>query len=361
MGTIYKRGDTYWVKVYQHGKPIYESSKSNKYDDAKTLLQRLEGDVARGVRITSAANHLTAAEAFQSVLDDYAVQRRRSKADTERRISLHLAPFFGTCKLSAVSDDDVRRYVLKRQGEGAKNATINRELAVLSRAYSLAKLPARPEIPHLVERNVRKGFLDAAQFDAVRAKLPAPVYAAVTFAYLTGWRIRSEVLPIEWRQIDFTGRGEVRLDPHSTKNDEPRVFPLTAALRAILEQQRAETDRVQKETGTIIRHVFHRQGKPIKSFRRVWKTACKAAGVPGRIPHDMRRSGVRNMVRAGISESICMALAGHKTRSVFDRYNIVSESDLLDAAAKLDAAVTVDSYKNGYNDRRQASGKALSS
>jgi integrase len=130
------------------------------------------------------------------------------------------------------------------------------------------------------------------------------------------------------------------LDPHSTKNDEPPVFPLTAELRALPEQQRAEIDRVQKETGTIVRHVFHRHGKPIKSFRRIWKTACKPAGLPGRIPHDMRRSGVRNMIRAGIPKRVCMALAGHKTRSVFERYTMVSAGDLLDAAAELDAAVT---------------------
>jgi integrase len=338
MGTIYKRGNVYWVKLYQHGRPIYESVKSDRYEDAKNLLQSLEGDVARGVRVGSDAQRLTTAVAFERVLEDYAVQRRRSAADAARRIALHLAPFFGSCRLSAVSDDDVRKYVLKRQREGAKNATINRELSILSKAYSLTRLPSRPLIPHLAERNVRKGFFEPAQFAAVCAKLPAPVRAAVTVAYLTGWRVQSEVLPLEWRHVDFTGRGELRLDPHSTKNDEARTFPLTAELRAILEAQHAETDLVQRETGTIIRRVFHRQGKPIKSIRRAWKTACRVAGVPGMLRHDMRRSGVRNMVRAGITEGVCMALAGHKTRSVFERYNIVSKGDLEDAAAKLDAA-----------------------
>jgi integrase len=347
MGMIYKRGNTWWVKLYQHGRPIYESSKSDKYDDAKNLLQRLEGDVARGVRVGSETQRLTTAEAFDRVLEDYAVQRRRSTADTKRRIVLHLAPFFGSIRLSAVSDDDVRKYVLKRQREGAKNATINRELSILSKSYSLTRLPSRPLIPKMAERNARRGFFEPAQFETVKAKLPAPVQAAVAFAYLTGWRLASEVLRLEWRQVDFTGRGEVRLDPDSTKNDEPRTFPLTAELRVLLEAQRAETERVQKETGAIIRRVFHRHGRPIKDIRGVWATACKAAGVPGMLRHDMRRSGVRNMSRAGISEAVCMALAGHKTRSVFDRYNIVSKGDLDDAAAKLDAAtvtkaVTVD-------------------
>jgi integrase len=239
MGTICKRGDIYWVKVYQHGRAMYESSGSHHFEDAKTLLQRLEGELARGVRIGSDVNRLTTAEAFQRVLEDYAVQRRRSIDDLRRRIVLHLEPFFGSCKLSAVSADDVRKYVLKRQRERAKSATVNRELAVLKRAYSLTRLPSRPEIPHLKERNVRKGFSEPVQFEAVCRHLPAPVRAAVSAACITGWRVRSEVLRLEWRHVDFTGRGELRLDPHSTKNDEPRVFPLTAELRAILEAQEA--------------------------------------------------------------------------------------------------------------------------
>jgi integrase len=152
----------------------------------------------------------------------------------------------------------------------------------------------------------------------------------VALAYETGWGIHGEVFPLEWRHIDFTGRGEVRLDPHSTKNDEGRVFPLTAKMRAMLERRRAETDQLQRETGTIIRWVFHRRGKRIKDFYTAWRTACRKAGCPANVPHDMCRSGIRNMVRAG-----------RKTRSVLDRYNVVSESDLLGAAAQMDAAAAV--------------------
>lgn len=110
----------------------------------------------------------------------------------------------------------------------------------------------------------------------------------------------------------------------------------------MLEAQREYTDAVQRERGVICPRVFHRQGKPIKSSRRVWRTACKKAGFPGMIPHDFRRTAVRNLVRAGISERVAMTMTGHKTRSVFERYNIVSAGDLADAARKLDAAtVTV--------------------
>jgi len=82
---------------------------------------------------------------------------------------------------------------------------------------------------------------------------------------------------------------------------------------------------------------FHRNGKPIRSFWGAWQTACRLAGCPGRILHDFRRTAVRNLVRAGVPDSIAMKMTGHKTRAVFDRYDIVSETDLTEASRKLNA------------------------
>jgi integrase len=166
-----------------------------------------------------------------------------------------------------------------------------------------------------------------------------------------GWqpeRLASEVFPPEWRQVDFDGGG-VRLDPGSTKNGKGRVFPMTAELRKVLTAQHAENERLQK-TGVIVpwcswRLLAERRGgqeklRMITTFTAAWKKACRAAGCPGRIPHDLRRTAVRNFVRNGIPERVAMRLTGHKTPSVFARYDIVSDGDLRDAARKLDASVT---------------------
>jgi integrase len=210
-----------------------------------------------------------------------------------------------------VTGKDVIDYIAARQEEGAANATVNRELAALKRAYTLAmeseRLYRRPPIKMLAERNVRQGFFERDAFEAVRRRLPEPLRPVVTFAYITGWRIPSEVLSLEWSRVDF--------------------------------QAGTVTDEAQRTAGRIIPWVFHRAGRPIRDFRTTWANACKLAGVPGRIPHDFRRTAVRNLERAGVSRSVAMKMSGHKTESVYHRYAIVSEGDLRDAAKKLGALV----------------------
>lgn len=118
--------------------------------------------------------------------------------------------------------------------------------------------------------------------------------------------------------MDFQS-GWLRLEPGETKNAEGRQFPLTPALRAVLERQRERTLAIERATGTIIPWVFHRSGRPIKSFRRAWLTACKDAGIPDRIPHNFRRTAVRSLERAGVPRSTAMKMVGHKTESIYRR------------------------------------------
>jgi integrase len=229
------------------------------------------------------------------------------------------------------------------------NASINRELAVLRRGFTLAikagVLASMPSISMLKEAAARSGFFEADALASVLAHLPDDLTPVIQFAAVTGWRIQSEVLPLEWPQVDFQA-GEVRLMAGTTKNGDGRVFPMTIELRRILEARDRERERLRK-LGHITPLVFFRvvengpSGKPepmpIKSFRATWKKACTAAGRPGAIPHDLRRTAVRNLVRAGITERVAMMMTGHKTRSVFERYNIVSDGDLHEASAKLNS------------------------
>ena len=237
--------------------------------------------------------------------------------------------------MAAITTADVRAFTAQRQTAGASNGEINRELTALKRMFSLAiqagKLLVKPYIPMLKEHNVRTGFFERHEFDSICRHLSDVLRRMLTVAYITGWRIPSEIQTLEWRQVDFVAH-ELRLDPGTTKNDDGRVFPMTRELQAALEQQWQVTRELAKTRGQICPWVFHRSGEPVKSFVTVWRTACRKAGCPGRIPHDFRRTAVRNLVRAGVPERVAMALTGHKTRSVFERYNIVSQADLRTAA-----------------------------
>jgi integrase len=339
MGSIYKRGRIYWVKYYRDGRPMRESSESTKESDARTLLAKREGAIANGLRITPRNIRTTVDELLSDVINDYRANRRRSIDVLERRISKHLLPFFGKRRAASIATSDVRRFIVERQEAGAANGEINRELATLKRAFSLGVQSQRvfykPHIPLLEEDNVRVGFFERDQFEVIMKHLPDHVRPVIHFAFITGWRTLSEILPLQWRQVDFTAR-EVRLNPGSTKNKEARVFPMTAELRSLLEEQRKKTDQSQRESGTINPWVFTYKGKPIKSYKRSWATACRNAGLAGMIPHDFRRTAVRNLVPAGIPERVAMQMTGHKTRAVFERYNIVSASDFKAAMDKLD-------------------------
>ncbi len=336
-GSIYRRGSVWWIKYYRNGIPMRESSGSDKEGVAKSLLRKHLGDIERGVPVTPQLNRCPFSELATDVLNDYRVNQRRTIKDAERRLKA-LCAAFGDRKAANITVADVREYVVKRLADSLSNASVNNELKLLKKAFRMGvdagKITVRPKITMLKENNARKGFFEREQFEALRSKIRANHRPLVTFLYVTGWRV-SEVFGLQWRQVDFEA-GTVRLEPGETKNDEARVFVMTAELRQALTAQRAYTDRVQKERGCIVPWVFHRDGTQVKGIRKAWATACKKAGLADRLRHDFRRTAVRNMVRSGIAERVAMTMTGHKTRSVFERYNIVSEGDLRDAARKLD-------------------------
>ena len=336
----------WWIKYHIGGRPQCVSSGSNKKGVAQDLLKEREGDVVKGVPVTAKVGRVKFEDAAQDLINDYTTNGKRSLVDIQRRVEKHLKPIFGTRRMATITTSDVRAFAKRRQDAGASNGEINREITALKRMFTLAvqagKLVSKPYMPLLKESNVRTGFFEPEQFNSVKNHLPVHMQPIVGFAYITGWRTPSEILPLEWRQVDMKA-GEVRLDAGTTKNGDGRVFPFTSELRRILEDQRKVADTLKREQGIIARHVFcytkgKKAGKRItdSGFNKAWRRGRVEAGCPGRIPHDFRRTAVRNLVRAAVPERVAMQLTGHKTRAVFERYNIVSAGDLRDAARRLD-------------------------
>jgi integrase len=186
----------------------------------------------------------------------------------------------------------------------------------------------------------RQGFLEDGQYTPLAMEcsrvglwLRSMLSTAYSFAFRKG-----ELLSLRVRQIDLAN-GTIRLDVGTTKNGEGRVVVMTREVSTLLTAcvlGKQPDDFVFTRPDKKLKNGTLVKGKPVKGFRKIWARVCSKAGVPGLLFHDLRRSGVRNLRRLGVQESVAMRISGHKTRSVFERYNIVDGADLADAASRLD-------------------------
>jgi len=339
VGTVFERGKSFQIQYYKGGRKFRETVRSSRREDAVRLLKQREGDIAAGRPPGVYADRVTFEDLTTDFIRDYEINGKRSVGKAKKSVE-RLTEVFGGWRAAKITTADIRAYVERRRQNDFANASINRELAALKRAFHLAVQAGRlhqvPHIPMLKEAPPRSGFFEWEPFQVVLRYLPPYIKPIVLFAYELGWRLR-EVLGLQWHQLDLT-EGYVRLNPGTTKNNEGRVAYFSPDLLATLRAQHAMTRELERSAGVIIPWVFHRKGgRQVRGVRKAWNAACRQAGVPGMVFHDLRRTAIRNMLRAGVTERVAMLIAGHKTRSVFERYNIVSEADLKDAAKKIAA------------------------
>jgi integrase len=356
MGYLFQRGNIWWFQFYQDGQRVRMTSESDDKDVAKRLLKDHEARVTLKQPFVVQSARVTYDEIRKDLLAHYEATGDRDLVEAGWRLK-HLDRAFRGIRASRITGAVITDYIAQRQKEEIvspkkkhrrrpANGTINREVGVLLRMLRLGqehgKVARLPIVHKPKEAAARSGFFEPDAFAAVRAQLPADLQVAVTLAYTFGWRILDEVLSLETRQLDLAA-STITLDPGSTKNDDGRVVYLTPELTTMLT---AHVERVQalgRELERVIPWLFPHFAKPHRGaqrqdFRKAWKTACKRAGYAGMLRHDFRRTAARNMVRLGIPERVAMTITGHRTRAMFDRYNIVAPADLQEAARKLGAS-----------------------
>ena len=249
-----------------------------------------------------------------------------------------------------IGTDKIKGYIDKRMNDGMSNASINRELAALKRMFHLGaqntppKVNFIPYIPMLKENNARKAFFEYDEYVTVRDNADDDFRPVVIFAYHAGCRIM-EILNLVLDKIDLA-QGTARFE--DTKNGEAREIDFSGIpeLREVIEARLKEGDGCP-----WVFHTADGEKFTTYTYNKAWLRACVRAGfykevvydsgqkikAPSKLIHDFRRTAVRNMVRSGISESVAMQISGHKTRTVFDRYNITSGKDLKEASKKMGA------------------------
>jgi integrase len=249
---------------------------------------------------------------------------------------VHLEPFFGGMLAARVDSDKIQAYIRARLDDKAATSTVNRELTVLRAIFNQAsKLDRIDRVPRFPERlrepNPRAGFVNDEQYRVLLSKCKyAWLRAALSVAYNFGFR-KSELLSLKVSQIDLAAK-TIRLLPGTTKNDLGRVVVMTQEVFALICE--CIKDKAPGEA------VFTwANGNPVADFRRTWRTLVKNAGMSGLHLHDMRRSAIRNMVRAGVSKHVAKRISGHTTDSIFDRYDITDETDLAEATRKMEARI----------------------
>ena len=348
-GSVYlqKGSSIWWIKYYRNGKAYRESTHTADQGKAKDILKQKLAEITTGNFIGPKAERIRLEELAEDFLRDYRINGRKSLPDAEARWELHLKPFLGHLRAVEVSSDLVARYVDARQQSGAKNATINRELACLKRMYHLGQRATPPKVnrcpafPRLSENNIRKGFLEDAQYEKLfTASSEIWFRSLVEVGKTYGWRI-GELLSMRVKQIDLLTRN-IRLEPGTTKNGDGREVTMTKRVYELLKLS-AHAKRPDDYLFTWA------DGNPVKDFRGTWAKACESAGVSGLLFHDLRRTAARNLRRAGAAEGVIMKIGGWRTRSVFERYAIVSQADISDAIQKLDTSQNGHSF--GHSER----------
>jgi integrase len=358
----------YWtIQYYRRGKRIREATGESNFEEAKKLLRQRLHEIDKNEYIERRGRAAKVEDLYTALKEHNQNNRKSSIGELDRRWK-HLNPTFGSAKAAEVTTDDIRHYIRGRQEQKAADATINRELATLRRMFRLAmqstppKVSRVPHMPMLKENNVRRGFVEDADFAKLAAnanELWLRLFLELAFTY--GWR-KGELLGLRVRQVNLKNL-TIRLDPGTTKNYEGREVAMTTKVAELLRLAVAR----KKPDDYLLTHEA-RRGQPftrVRDFRKAWWNLCVRAGLgefvcracggerdgkkcgscgsrakkySGLIPHDLRRSAAKALRSAGVSESVIMAAGGWKTAAMFRRYAIVSSADQRAAVEMLERA-----------------------
>ena len=347
----------YYIFYRVNGRQVRESSESESKMVAEALLRKRQSEALAGIRPAQDVKHLTFDDISKAYLDqchtDGVVFFQKTDGSEYLRGVPNLAVFFRGMKITSITTDTLRSYIAARRDKKAADPTIRRELITLRAMFNQARKENKlrvsdvPHFPMPPDSKPRKGFVNPDVFAKLLAALPKHLRPLVLFLYRTGCRVGA-AQRIKWEMVN-EDCSEVELPGEITKSGEPLTLPLVG--------------EGLDEVSQCLRMMFRNDGPVFdaRNLRKEWDAACtqlglgvreakmrdqkdKKTGKVARVKywtyggltlHDLRRSAVRNLRRAGVSEDVSMAISGHKTRSIFARYNITDTADIREALIKV--------------------------
>jgi integrase len=363
-GRVFRRGGTWWVGYYLRGKQYRESAHTPDEQKARGFLkQRMKQVGADQLGYHTFVGPQQQRLMVSELLNNLEADRKLRGIDSPQFKShlRHVRERFGDMRALDVTAAKVDEFIENQLASGYRPATINRSTQLLGQSFKRAVtdnlLTSAPRIRRLSEKdNARQGFFSAQEFRAVKENLPYYLQDFALFGYLVGWR-KGEIASLLWSDVQSD---VIRLRGEHSKNGEPRMIVLEGELAELIERRRLARTVKTIDSVVLASLVFHHKGSPIVDTRKAWRTACCMAGTGklvcptcevavdgehkcakcskswkrddlkyvGPIFHDLRRTCVRDLIRAGVPEKVAMTVSGHKTHSMLSRYNIVSETDL---------------------------------
>jgi integrase len=343
----YEDSSNWTFSYYQHGKEHRVSTRTGNEKVARRFAKRRLDEVSadrQGLKtlVAPTAARSTVNQLLDAYLEDLKLREVKSLYKTERHM-VAVREHFGFMRATSVTAEIVDRYITAKQNAGKTNGTINRGTAILATAFRLAcerkRVSEVPQIRKLSETNVRQGFFEQEQIDALIGALPDYLQDLTRFTYLCGWR-KGEVVGLTWPMVNMVAE---TITIPTSKNGRLRTLDLDGEVLAIMKRREKAATFERDGEPMVATHVFHRDGAPIGDFKKAWHSALVRAGlthkekVPGSTKvrivhdvlfHDLRRTAARNLLAKGVRETVAMKITGHATRSMFDRYSIVSSDDV---------------------------------
>jgi integrase len=338
QGSVFLRNGLCWCDYSVDGVRRREPCKTSNRDEALAYLHRKQGKLASGQLL--APERVSVGDLLKLLLEDYAMRNVAQVYIATLKVNSILMPGLGNIKAAKLTSTRVKEFVRVRLKK-VKPGTVNRELGLLHRAFQLGydhdpPLVGRvPHFPKLEEDEPRQGFLKTEHYRKLLAELPKELRLLFVVAYHIGLR-KGALLRIKWSQVDLGANTIWMEGKKANRKPEPIAVPIYGDMAKFL--------KTQPRAGESL---FARGSKPIKDFRASWDLACERAGVPDLLFHDLRRTAVRNLRRAGVPETVIMKITGHRTRAVFERYNITDHSDTQEAGRQAEKFLSVEHKRSG--------------